>query len=210
MTLEKQQTVVAIGDSVIEGKAALEDKGWVYLFSNHLRGLGFEHSLVNNGSGGNTSEDVRRSLREDCLNHNPDLVILGVGVNDSRFRPSKGGNDVELRRFQENVRYIVEQVRALSKASNMIVVGQAPVIDELVDPYKPDKHYRRALQVPYERVLEEQAKSSQSTFVPIFDEWVSRGDDFVRTHLADGLHPNVDGHQVIEKSVFHLSRFAVT
>ena len=208
MTLEKQKTVVAIGDSVIEGKAAPDDKGWVYLFSNHLLSVGFEHSLVNNGSGGNTSEDVRRSLREDCLSLHPDLVILGVGVNDSRFRPSKGGNDVELRRFQDNVRYIVEQVRALSKAPDLIVVVQAPVIDELVDPYKPDTHYRRGLQVTYERVLGEQAKSSQSIFVPIFDEWVLRGDGFVRAHLADGLHPNVDGHRMIEKSVFNLSHFA--
>lgn len=210
MTLEKSHTVVAIGDSVIEGKAAPKAKGWVYLLSNRLLNLGFQHTLLNNGAGGNTSEDVRRSLREECLRHNPDSVLLGVGVNDSRFRLSKSGNDVEILRFQENIQYILEQISALRKGVKVVVVGQAPVIDELVDPYKPDKHYRRKLQVPYERILEEQARSYQAIFVPIFNEWLSLGDDFVKAHLADGLHPNIGGHQVIEKSVFNRLHFVAT
>ena len=191
----KTFVVAAIGDSLIEGKSASNEIGWVSLLVKHLerkRKIVF----LNTGKGGNTSVKVAARLAEDCLDHDPDLIILGYGVNDSRHRPSLGRSEVEIEEFSKTTEEMFTNITQRSSAM-VLVSGLVPVQDEMVDPYKEDKHYRRTLQVPYDNALKQLSKKYGYLFLDVFPKWISRGEDFIASHLADGLHPNDKGHQFI-------------
>src|SRR5882672_2742763 len=125
--------IVAIGDSVIEGKAADPHCGWVDLFSSQLYAEPTLVQLINRGRGGCTVSLLRARLYQDCIAHDPDLVVVGVGVNDSRHRPSRSGPETPIGQF----RYELEQILSTLKektSADILVPGQVPVIDRLVNP----------------------------------------------------------------------------
>ena len=153
-------------------------------------------SLINNGRGGYTISQLQKRLHRDCIDHQPDVVILGVGVNDSRFRPSQLGAETPIEQYRAGLGEILRTIGEKTGAK-IIVSGQVPVIDGLVDPYKEDKHYRRILQIEYERELHNASVQYQALFIDNFARWLERGEEFINSHLEDGLHPNTLGHRDI-------------
>ncbi|HLL29309.1 MAG TPA: GDSL-type esterase/lipase family protein [Xanthobacteraceae bacterium] len=195
--------IVSIGDSVIAGKCADPNRGWVDIFARELSHNQSTIKLINNGRGGSTIAEIRRRLQKDCIDQKPDVVILGIGVNDSRFRPSQSAAETPIEKFRAGLDGILFAIREKTRAK-IIVAGQVPVIDRLVDPFKDDKHYRRASQLEYERELHEASVQYQALFIDNFTRWVERGEEFIRSHLEDGLHPNNAGHRDIAAHAGHL------
>ena len=150
-------------------------------------------SVVNHGIGGDTIVRVQHRLVDDCLALRPSLAVVGVGVNDSRFRPSLGTSEVPLPEFEHVANCVLASLR--TAGIHVLVSGQVPVIDAVADPYKPDKHYRRESQFAYERSLQVVSARHDATYLRHFDAWLARGERFIRDRLADGLHPNDAGHQ---------------
>jgi lysophospholipase L1-like esterase len=193
--------VVAIGDSLIEGKSATENRGWVQLFAANLQAEVGQIELHNLGDGGDNIFAAKKMFESKWRGQKADLCILGIGVNDSRYRPSMESSEVPIRGFRRELASLIRKLKRCSRGS-VIVSGQVPVIDRLTDPYKEDKHYRRSLQINYERALWEIAQAEEVHFLDHFVRWSAFGDQFIEEHLADGLHPNDAGHE-------DLSRYAL-
>jgi lysophospholipase L1-like esterase len=102
-------TVVAFGDSLVEGVGAKEEENFVSILSNRL-GL----NIINAGKSGDTTESGLLRLEEDVLSKNPNLVILLLGGNDT------------LRRIPEtqtfnNLSLIIDQIH--QKGAKVLLLG---------------------------------------------------------------------------------------
>lgn len=194
--------VVAIGDSIIKGTGAPRGRGWVSLLTRKLNSHGRPYVLVNLAEGGSNAETIHAEMVEECCSLNPRIIILGIGVNDSRFRPSLHRHEIPIGKFREVLTKSLEKIRQRT-AAKILVSGQTPVIDRLVSPYKKDKYYRRAWQAPYEGILSELARRYKATYLDNFHHWVDEGERFIQDHTTDGLHPNSLGHLALASWAWH-------
>ena len=187
------RTAVVIGDSFVDGAGAADRHGWAYRLGDALEG----YDVRVRGHGGDTIEDVLRRTDADVLELDPDLVVLQVGINDSRLRESfPTDHDVPPGRYASGVREFVSRVRASrDPPARIAVVGTVPVDEALVRPYKPDKEYTTAAAREYNALARDVCRDADATFVDVFRSFEAR--DPPGSLLDDGLHPNDEGHELI-------------
>ena len=186
--------LVAIGNSIIRGTADTEKGGWVERSVTRLHKTYPKLSLIKKGVGGDTTKKVLDRIYPDCIDLKPDLVIVGVGVNDSRRRKSLGNvTEISEKNFHRNLKQIISIINKKSKAK-IILSGMVPV-DERAGSYKPDKTHHRKDQIQFEKIIKKISKKHKLLYLNFFDEWLSYGEDTITALLDDGLHPTSEGHE---------------
>jgi acyl-CoA thioesterase I len=87
--LNRGDTILFIGDSITDtDRNSLAYKpfgfGYVHFAANYLLGKYPEYylNIINTGISGNTIRDLESRWQEDCLDHNPDILSIMIGVND--------------------------------------------------------------------------------------------------------------------------------
>ncbi|HBR31313.1 MAG: GDSL-type esterase/lipase family protein [Eubacteriales bacterium] len=83
--------IVAFGDSLTAAG----------VFVNTLRNE-YGLNIINAGVGGNNTNDARARFNRDVLSNNPDVVLIGFGMNDSARDMAKY---VDIESFRNNLRY---------------------------------------------------------------------------------------------------------
>jgi acyl-CoA thioesterase-1 len=155
-------TVVAFGDSLTAGFGASNGSDYVALLSNRT-GVG----IINAGRNGDTTADALRRIDSAVLQRDPDIVIVLLGGNDLL-------QDVPLQQRVDNIRTIVQRIRADGAVVILVGVGSAPID-------------------PFEGALPGIATQTGSTYVPnILD-----GIFGVPSLMADLVHPNNAGHVIM-------------
>lgn len=175
--------ILVIGDSFVEGVGATDKIGWAQSMENSSNQVA---ELVVSGIGGDTIVKIL-DRHIEFFEMSFEKVVLAVGLNDSRYRPSKNANEVPRQSFIDGIRQFVELWQ--SKGAKVYLIGLTRVDEDRTDPYKEDKIYRNALVEDYDECLVEVAVSTQATYVA-----VSKLND-LKEGLCDGLHPSDLGHQ---------------
>jgi acyl-CoA thioesterase I len=87
--LKSGDTVLFIGDSITDAARTCRSyapfgSGYVHFAANYLLGKYPEYNLniINTGISGNTIRDLKDRWQGDCLDHNPDVLSIMIGVND--------------------------------------------------------------------------------------------------------------------------------
>jgi lysophospholipase L1-like esterase len=115
------QTVVAFGDSLIEGVGATEGNDFVSLLSKRTG-----KKIINAGTSGETTEQGLARI-DEILDMKPDLVLVLFGGNDALRRISKQQT------FQN-----LDSMLTIFKANNVEVVLLGIQGGPLADPYKSE------------------------------------------------------------------------
>lgn len=187
--------LVAIGDSIIEGAGNSEEGGWIGRLEKELSP---QLQVVNRGIGGNTTRDLLARLDVGCLALQPDLIVMGIGANDSRRRASMGNQtELSLAEFEQNLLQLITQVKNNSHAQ-IIFSGMVPV-DYRGAIYKEDKRHYREDQFLFEAAITKVALSTQSGYLNHFDRWLDYGEQTISALLIDGVHPNAAGYAEMAK-----------
>ncbi|MFQ4141043.1 GDSL-type esterase/lipase family protein [Chlorogloeopsis sp. ULAP02] len=200
--------VIALGDSLIYGFGDPIGGGWIeqlrrrWMCADHSG-----HALYNLGIRGNGVAQVQARLeqefrrRGELRNRFPDLIVLSVGVNDSaRLGRLDGRLATEFKQFQTQLANLLDQARQLC---NVVFVGMVPV-DESKMPFMNCFYYNHADQYRYKEATKLACAARQIPYLDIFDLWLARGTNSVRSHLcSDGLHPNFQGYQVLLQDVLN-------
>jgi lysophospholipase L1-like esterase len=113
------RTVVAFGDSLVEGRGATPGNDFVSVLS---RTLGTR--IINAGRSGDTTRTALERLDRDVLSRNPKMVIVLLGGNDFLRR-------VPVEETFANLQKIVERIR--DRGAAVILVGVS--VGLLSDPY---------------------------------------------------------------------------
>lgn len=196
--------VLVFGDSITQGFFA-ETAGWVQRLFNYygaeiLKDLSVDWiEVFNLGISGDRTDwlverfDDETQARVEHWQNEDLIIILAIGINDSgiddgkeRSNPAKYGRDLT---------NLISEAKKFS--DKIIMVGLTACEEEIVNDrtYK-SKHLSNDRIKEFENTLADVATNEHLNYVPIFDKFKTKLDDGKKL-LADGLHPNDEGHKLM-------------
>lgn len=177
---------VALGDSTGFGVGSKEG-GYVQRLFNRINEKRPGSKLQNLCVSGATTDDLIRVQLDQAVALNPDLVTVGIGINDV-------GHGLTLEQFSKNYEQILstlkEKTHAQIVVTNIPDVSSAPRI-----PSSMRSQYQRQIDQFGQR-LEEIAKQHGVTIFDVYtitkDELPSHPEYFSN----DGFHPSDEGYEL--------------
>jgi len=143
--------------------------------------------LVNLCVSGATTADVVRGQLQRGVQRSPDLVTLGIGINDI-------GHGLTIEQFAKNYDEILSTLKQNTKAA--IVVTNIPDISSAPRiPVPMRAEYQRQMEL-FNARLEEIAQRHEVTVFDIFS--ITRRDlpSHPEYFSADGFHPSDEGYEL--------------
>ena len=114
------------------------------------------------GISGNTSADLLERVEfetEQRLKAGEETIIIyAIGINDSQFVHSKGGYNVPLDEFRENIQKLIDKTKEYS--SKTAFLGLTPVDERKTTPipWNPDKSYKNEYIERYNQAIRKSAR----------------------------------------------------
>ncbi|MCX5881481.1 MAG: arylesterase [Deltaproteobacteria bacterium] len=171
-------TIVALGDSLTEGYGVEEHQAYPALLEAKLRKEGFSCTVINAGISGETSSGLLYRINR-VLSLKPDIVILCTGANDGLL-----GIDFQL--IEINISRMFRTFK--EHQVTVVLAGMKMLVN-----------YDPSCTESYARLYPEIADQEQILFIPFFLEGIAGKPEL---NLADGIHPNAKGYQIITASVY--------
>lgn len=179
-------TYVALGDSTGAGVGAREG-GYVDRLFRELLTRRPGSRLTNLCVSGATTSDLLREQLEAGLSANPDLVTLGIGINDI-------GHGVSLQEFAMNYEEILMRVKNRTRAplivTNIPDISTAPRI-----PAWMRAEYQRTI-IQFNQKLEEIATRAGAIIFDIYTITHEKLPSHPEYFSADGFHPSDRGYEL--------------
>ncbi|MFH1747761.1 MAG: GDSL-type esterase/lipase family protein [Planctomycetota bacterium] len=202
--------IVALGDST----TARMGKREVYArqLPKALLKRGIRAEVINAGLSADTTAGARERFERDVLKHNPDLVIIQYGINDSAIDVHKGRTKPRVSQadFRENLAYLLTALEARGSAVILMTPNAMLWRDHITDVFgKPpydvnDRWGFNLLNVKYAQTVREVARQHGVPLVDVYQMFL----DYDRVEgqstddlVPDGSHPNDLGHQLITEQL---------
>lgn len=177
---------VALGDSTGAGIGA-RDGGYVARLNRRLLDHRPGSELLNLCISGATTEDVLRRQLQSGVAKSPDMVTVGIGINDI-------GHGFTIEQFAKNYEEILttlkENTQAAIVVTNIPDVSSAPRI-----PASMRAEYQRQIERFNER-LEEIARRHEVTIFDIFTITRRELPSHPEYFSSDGFHPSDEGYEL--------------
>ncbi len=208
----KPFTLVTFGDSTtapreVDGKAL---RVYANILEEDLVRRGIRGRVINAGVGGNNTDQARARFETDVVAHDPDLVIIQFGLNDSCIDLWDGKDHprISLETYTANLRYFVETL--LEEDCDVILMtanpmrwtepllklyGHAPY--DVKDPWGFNLTNRK-----YADAVRALAADLDVPLVDVYQGFYDYGGvagQAAEDLLLDGMHPNDRGHAMIAK-----------
>jgi lysophospholipase L1-like esterase len=203
-------TLVAFGDSTtapreVDGKPL---RVYANVIQEDLVRRGVHGTVINAGVGGNNTDQARARFETDVLAHDPDLVIIQFGLNDSCIDLWDGRDRPRISRetYAANLRFFVEALRKrdcdviLMTANPMRwtepllkLYGSAPY--DVNDPWGFNLTNRE-----YGEAVRTLASDLDVPLIDVYQGFYDYGNvagQAAEDLLLDGMHPNDRGHAMI-------------
>lgn len=175
--------IVAFGDSLYAGYQLGANEGFAPVLERQLRKAGIEARVVNAGVSGDTSAAglQRLAFTLDGLPRKPDLVLVGLGGNDMLrgLAPAETRSNLDAILAELKRRRIPAMLTGMLASPNM------------------GKDYA----AEFNRIYPDLAKKYHIPLYPFFLDAVIGRRELI---LADGIHPNAEGVDIIASHVSQL------
>jgi lysophospholipase L1-like esterase len=187
--------ILAFGDSIVFGRGNNIDRGWVGRLRRYFEAKDYYNGVYNLGIPGNNSTDLLNRFETECTarikkNYPEDrfIILIGIGINDSKFVDTKDNPETEPAKFKENILKLIE----LSKkyTDEVIFIGLTPVDESLTDPYETTFFFNERIK-QFNDTVSECCKDKGTLFLDMFSELQKL--DYTKL-LDDGLHLNAAGY----------------
>jgi lysophospholipase L1-like esterase len=179
-------TYVALGDSTGAGLGAV-DGGYVARLHNRVLEQRPGSQLFNLCVSGATTVDVLRGQLNQGVEKNPDLVTLGIGINDI-------GHGLTIEEFAENYERILSTLKQKTTAqivvSNIPNISSAPVIASSLR----DRYHQQI--VNFNERLQEIANRHEVTVFDIYSITTRELPSHPEYFSRDGFHPSDSGYEL--------------
>lgn len=174
-----QQKLVVLGDSLTEGYGVSKESAFPALLEKKLNTTAEKKwTVINSGvSGSTTASGISRM--KWLFKSKPHVVLLVLGAND-------GLRGLKPAESEKNLATAIEYAQ---KEKVKVILGG------LYMPPNYGKEYTTEFRQMYERL----AKKYKLVFIPFILDKVA-GDP--KYNLADGIHPNEEGHKIIAEHIF--------
>ena len=175
------------------------------------------------GIGGNTTRDARKRFERDVLRHQPKVIVMQFGINDSAVdvwrNPPATEPRVPLAEYLENVRAMVSDAK-LQKATVILMttnpIRWTPKLKDMYGkpPYDAEKEdgFDSAQLAAFNEALRKLAAELSLPLVDVraaYPEFAAKHGTTIDGLLLDGMHPNDLGHQLVSELLFPAIRAAL-
>ncbi len=197
----KKKVILFQGDSITDCGRARDvnapntglGNGYVFLAASNLlcarSGEGL--SIYNRGISGNRIVDLYARWKSDCLNLNPDVISILIGVNDT-WHEFGSRNGVEVPRYEMFYRMLLEWTLQVRPGVKLVLCEPFVLVHGAVNQdWVPEINQRRD-------VVRKMAKDFKAVFIPyqdIFNAALKQAP--AEYWLGDGVHPTIAGHQLM-------------
>ena len=198
-----KKRILFIGDSITDcGREYNDPKdlGYPLLVAKRLSTQfpTIEFDVLNKGINGNKIADLRARFDTDCLDLEPDIVSILIGINDTWHNvndPTTFATEQSMAMFEKDYRYLIEKL--LEKGIKQVVLMEPFVLPEPLDR----QTWRKDLD-PKIQIIRRLAEEYHLVFVPLDGKLnalgITRG--FSKYTGEDGVHPTLAGHEIITQS----------
>lgn len=192
----KSLRVIAYGDSITAGGEASEPKlifweRWANALQSKYPKAGIE--TINGATGGDSTAQGLQRLEAKVLAQKPDLVLIGFGMNDH----NREGYGVPLAKFSENLRTMIDRIRAGTGAEIVLFSAFPP---------NPKWHFGSHNMRAYADATEQVAREKRCAFADVFHLWQQiaerkKPEDMLANNIN---HPNDFGHGIYFQALMGL------
>jgi lysophospholipase L1-like esterase len=201
------------GDSICFGQCISPHKTWVTQISAKLGSLFGEENieLTNASVNGNTTRMALERMPYDVQSHNPDIVLIQFGINDSNhWKTDLGHPRVSKLGFKANLLEIIERARIFGAKEVLIntnnVLPKTPRFEHV--PFCLSESVEE-----YNKIVREVALISKVTLIDIekyFKRELDKGLKLSDVVLPDNVHLTTAGHNMYFKIIFPYIKKAVS
>ena len=177
-SIPSTKKILVLGDSLSAGLGVNYNQSWPLLVQQELNSAGYHYTVINAGISGDTTSGGLSRLPKLIGLHQPEILILELGGND-------GLRGTPLGAVENNLRKMIE----LSNESgiNVLMIG-------VQLPPNYGVSYTTSFEAMFANLSEE------------FELVLVKGElvDMIKDGLmqSDGIHPNVEGHIMIQQAVW--------
>lgn len=161
-----------------------------------------QHTFYNKGVSGNRIVDVYARIKADCINLEPDVLSILIGVNDV-WHEVERQNGVDAEKFEKIYTMFMEEVIAHNPNIKIIVFGPYVIDGPATNNEDPNRWptFRKEVDLRIEKSKAVAEKfSKNAVYVPlqeVFDEALKLAPE--SQWSGDGVHPSPQGHALISK-----------
>lgn len=179
--------ICIFGDSITWGADDFEYGGWAALLRNYFFEKD-ETDVYNLGISGEITTDTIKRFDVEAVAREADIIIFALGINDSAFVQSKNDRWTPLEEFKRNLLLLYEKAKKFTDA--IYFIGLTPFDEKktMPAPWAQDYFYDAKTAEEYNEAI--RAFCAERAAIYISMEGV-----LALEVLADGLHPNTDGHK---------------
>lgn len=178
--------LIVLGDSLTEGFGVAKEAAFPALLQKKLHDAKKnDWVVVNAGVSGSTTASAISRMKW-LFKTKPDVVLLALGAND-------GLRGLKVEDSQKN---LAEAIEYAQKQKVRVILGGL---------YMPP-NYGAGYTDKFKNMYSSLAKKYQLTFVPFILEKVAGNPKY---NLADGIHPNEEGHKIIADNVYEVLKGAL-
>jgi acyl-CoA thioesterase I len=173
------KVILFYGDSLTAGYGLSTEEAFPAVIEKKLKEKGKSAIVVNAGLSGETSAGGLNRLGW-VLKQPVDVFVLELGAND-------GLRGLPLDQTQKNLQAIIDKVSEKYPKAKIVIAGM------LVPPNMgPD------YTASFRKIFPELAKKNKATLIPFLLQDVAGNE---KLNIADGIHPNVEGHKIVANNV---------
>ncbi len=186
--------ICIFGASTTYGSGDSEMGGWVDRLKVYLAKKNYKNQTYNLGISGATSEMLLERMECEVKPRRLDVVIVGLGGNDSSYREKLGRRFVELDEFKNNLNKIFGIAK---KYTNKIIFLGAYEMDEArTNPTEWNEYifYKNKDLKEYNDIVEDFCIKNKIDFINIYNL-------DLKENLIDGVHVDGAGHEKIFQKV---------
>jgi len=209
---ENTITIVTFGDSTTAPRGPL--KVYSQILQEEFSPHGQSVRAINSGVGGNSTQRAVARFERDVLAHNPDVVIIQFGINDSAIDvwkdPPATEPRVSVERYTANLRYFVQTLKKRQSQVILMTPNALAWTDKLREmygtpPYVPDD--KDGFNVLLKEYAERTRAVATEENVPLIDVYnlfqqYGKGEgQKISGLLLDGMHPNTLGHRKVADAI---------
>jgi len=172
--------ILFLGDSLTEGEGLDEKHAFPAIIKTHFEEKRKNENIVvtNGGVSGSTSASGLKRLKWH-LKTPVDILVLELGAND-------GLRGLKVEETQRNLESIIAYAK--EKSIKVLLLG-------ILMPPNYGKKYTES----FAKMYKDLSQKFQLPLMPFVLEGVAGNP---KLNLADGIHPNIEGHQVIAKNIY--------
>ncbi len=176
-----QKKLVVLGDSLTEGYGVAKEAAYPAVLEKKLHEAGKKDwTVINAGVSGSTTASAVSRMKW-LFKSKPDALLLVLGAND-------GLRGLKIDASEKNLSEAIEYAQAQKVR---VILGGL---------YMPP-NYGKAYTDQFKKMYESLAKKYKLTFIPFVLDKVGGNPKY---NLADGIHPNEEGHKIIADNIFQV------